>query len=250
MQLDWWTLALQTVNFAVLLWLMHRFLYKPVLRMVDARRSEIDRQMAEMEKAKAEVDDRLAAAEAERQRIAGERESILDAARREAEAEAAARHEKARQEAESLLAATRRSLDSERDAAQADVRRAALDIGGDVARRLLDESPPELCARAWLARIESHLAALPPEELQELREDRDGVGVRIVSAEPLPEDVMTEWRKRIGRLLPADMPMRFEADADLVAGVELHFPNAVVRFSWQSVLQAMEAEISGDDDAR
>ena len=43
MHFDWWTLALQTVNFAILVWLLQRFLYKPVLRMVDARRAEIDK---------------------------------------------------------------------------------------------------------------------------------------------------------------------------------------------------------------
>ena len=31
MQLDWWTIGLQTVNFTVLIWLLNRFLYKPVL---------------------------------------------------------------------------------------------------------------------------------------------------------------------------------------------------------------------------
>ena len=41
MHLDWWTIALQTINFAILVWLLHRFLYKPVLRMIDARKAEI-----------------------------------------------------------------------------------------------------------------------------------------------------------------------------------------------------------------
>ena len=38
MRFDWWTLALQTVNFAVLVWLLHRFLYRPVLRMIATAR--------------------------------------------------------------------------------------------------------------------------------------------------------------------------------------------------------------------
>ena len=40
MHFDWWTLALQTINFAILAWLLHRFLYKRVLRVIDARRAE------------------------------------------------------------------------------------------------------------------------------------------------------------------------------------------------------------------
>jgi len=42
MHFDWSTFALQTANFAILVWLLHRFLYRPVLRLLDARRAEID----------------------------------------------------------------------------------------------------------------------------------------------------------------------------------------------------------------
>ncbi|MEO0035300.1 MAG: synthase, partial [Pseudomonadota bacterium] len=38
MSLDWSSLALQTVNFLVLVWLLQRFLYRPVLAAIDRRR--------------------------------------------------------------------------------------------------------------------------------------------------------------------------------------------------------------------
>ena len=41
MQIDWWTIALQSVNFAVLAWLLHRFLYRPVMGLADRRRQEV-----------------------------------------------------------------------------------------------------------------------------------------------------------------------------------------------------------------
>src|SRR3546814_21092072 len=41
MHFDWWTLALQTVNFAIPVWLLQRFLYKPVLRLIDSPRAEV-----------------------------------------------------------------------------------------------------------------------------------------------------------------------------------------------------------------
>ena len=56
MHFDWSTFALQTVNFAILVWLLHRFLYKPVLALVDARRAEIDRQFAEVHAAQAQAE--------------------------------------------------------------------------------------------------------------------------------------------------------------------------------------------------
>ena len=77
MQFDWWTLALQTVNFAVLVWLLHRFLYKPVLRMVDARRTDVEKQYADARAAEARAKTELAAIEAERADIGAERAAAL-----------------------------------------------------------------------------------------------------------------------------------------------------------------------------
>ena len=69
MHFDWSTFALQTVNFAILAWLLHRFLYRPVLRLIDARRAEIDKQYADARVAEAKAEEQLAAVEAERASI-------------------------------------------------------------------------------------------------------------------------------------------------------------------------------------
>ena len=110
MHFDWWTLALQTVNFAVLVWLLHRFLYKPMLRMIDARKAAVQKQYDEAkvveDKAKAD----LAKIEAERAGIAAEREAALKATAAQAQGAAEARRAQAEREAQALLEAARKSL--------------------------------------------------------------------------------------------------------------------------------------------
>src|SRR3546814_5264938 len=85
MQLDGWTLALQTVNFAVLVWLLQRFLYRPVLRLLDARRAQDAQRDAAAELARAEAQRELADAKAQREGIDGERRAALQAAAAQAE---------------------------------------------------------------------------------------------------------------------------------------------------------------------
>ena len=41
MLFDWFTFGAQTLNFLVLVWLMKRFLYKPILNAIDAREKRI-----------------------------------------------------------------------------------------------------------------------------------------------------------------------------------------------------------------
>lgn len=250
MQFDWWTLALQTVNFAVLVWLLHRFLYKPVLRTVDARRAEIEAQYADAHAADSKAKAELAAIEAERTGIAAERLAALKAAAVEAEDQIKARQAQAEHEAAALLEDTRKTLATEREKALAEARRVALDFGAEVARRLLAEVPMQLRAEAWLERIEQHLAALPIAELKALGQQFvDGATLTVVTASALPPEMVDAWRTRLRRCLGDGVVMAFDVNPDLVAGAELHFPSAILRFSWQSALATVRSELDAHDDA-
>jgi F-type H+-transporting ATPase subunit b len=251
MHLDWWTLALQTVNFAVLVWLLHRFLYRPVLRMVDARRAEIEKQAADSHRAEAKLKDQMAAVEAERRGIAAEREAALMAATAQAEEVARARRTQAEREGAELLDGARKTVAAERAEALVEARRAALDLGAEFARRLLDEVPLPLRAEAWLERIEAHLATLPPDERTKLvRHCANGAGVKVVTASALPPATEETWCARLSHALGDSVPLTFEVDPTLVAGAELRFPDAILCFSWQSALALLRAEVDRHDDAR
>ena len=41
MLIDWFTVGAQVVNFLILVWLLRRFLYKPVLAAIDAREKKV-----------------------------------------------------------------------------------------------------------------------------------------------------------------------------------------------------------------
>jgi F-type H+-transporting ATPase subunit b len=244
MHFDWSTFALQTVNFAILVWLLHRFLYRPVLRLIDARRAEIDKQYAEARSAEAKAKEQLAAVEAEHAGIAAERAAALKDAAAEAEAAEAARRVRAEGEAAALLDAARKALAVEREHALAAARRAALDLGMGLARRLLAEIPTKLLAEAWIEHIEQYLAGLPKPEVDALaRQLPDGVHLTVVTASALPADAAQNWCFRLQRALGDRTAVEFAVEPKLVAGAELHFPTTVVRFSWQSALDAMRTEI-------
>ena len=55
MLIDWFTVAAQAVNFLILVWLLKRFLYKPVLAAIDEREKRIATQLQDAEKKKAEA---------------------------------------------------------------------------------------------------------------------------------------------------------------------------------------------------
>ncbi|MDP3428826.1 MAG: F0F1 ATP synthase subunit B, partial [Desulfomicrobium sp.] len=55
MLIDWFTVGAQVVNFLVLVWLMKRFLYKPILGAIDAREERIAKELADGQRMQAEA---------------------------------------------------------------------------------------------------------------------------------------------------------------------------------------------------
>jgi len=250
MHFDWSTLALQTVNFAILVWLLHRFLYQPVLRMVDARRAKIEEQYGEAQSAKTRAKDNLAAVEAEQAGIAAERETALKQAAAEAEQAAAARRGRAEREVAAFLEDARKTLAAERRQALAEARRAALDLAGEIATRLLAAIPIKLRAEGSIERIQEYLAGLPNPETDALKRQLiEGVPLKVVTASALSAETEGIWRTRLGEALCGRVTVDFGVDPALIGGVELYFPSTVLRFSWQSTLAAIREGIETDADA-
>lgn len=248
---DWSTLVLQTVNFAVLAWLLHRFLYKPVLGLIDARRAEVKQQYADAAAAEAKSKAELRDVEAERAGLAKEREQALKDAAAQAEELAQHGRARARQEADALIDAARQVIADERVRARAQMRNAALDLGVEIAQRLLAEIPADLRAEAWLERFEQHFAALTQAERDELKNvSVSEGGLQVITATNLSDQTKAEWDTRLRRALGDHIDSTFDVDPTLVAGAELHFPTTVLRFSWQSALADMRAEIDADGNAR
>ena len=55
MELDWSTFTLEVINFLILVWLLKRFLYQPVLTIIEQRRQKIEAELAQAMKGQQEA---------------------------------------------------------------------------------------------------------------------------------------------------------------------------------------------------
>ena len=69
MQIDWLTVAAQIVNFLALVWLLQRFLYRPITEAMARREARIEARLAEAKAARQD-------AEAEARRVRGEEQAL------------------------------------------------------------------------------------------------------------------------------------------------------------------------------
>ncbi len=95
MKLDAWTISLQAVNFLVLAWLLHRFLYAPIQEVLARRKQELEEAKLRGEAAEAKAEEVRRALEAERSELAREREREMERVHAELERERSQRLEAA-----------------------------------------------------------------------------------------------------------------------------------------------------------
>jgi F-type H+-transporting ATPase subunit b len=242
MRIDWSTLALQTVNLLVLLWLLRRYLFRPVANMIAARRQAAAAMLSEAAAtrtaAQATADD-LAHREhdlaADTQRLRAEAEAGAEADRARLLAAAEADIARIRAEAATSIwrerAVTRQTLEAE-------ARRLALAI----AARLLERIPGEAATAAMLDSLGPALVALPAEQRHALAAPLD-----VVSAAALSEAQQAACAATLARVLNPPPPLRFRVDPALIAGIELHGAHVALRHSWQAELERIAHELSLDD---
>jgi len=251
MQISWWTLALQVVNFLVLVWLLQRFLYRPVRDILEKRKRLSAQALAAAAQAKNEAEAARQRYEEARGALAEERQATLDAAHRASEAERTKRLDEARKEAQKIMETAHASIAEERAKTLAGLEADIADLAAKLAGKMLDKVGGSIASDVFLDRTEAALKDLPDAERQRLDRDlaANGAVVTVVTAAPLVAKEQKEWQTRLEGSLKRPLKMAFDVDPKLIAGAAIHFPHVVVSFDWADQLkEAKQALLRGNHE--
>ena len=110
MLIDWFTVGAQALNFLILVWLMKRFLYKPILQAIDAREKRIAAELADADAKKAEAQKDRDEFQHKNEEFDQQRAALLSKATDEAKAERQRLLDEARKAADALSAKRQETL--------------------------------------------------------------------------------------------------------------------------------------------
>lgn len=241
MSIDWWTLGIETVNVAVLVWLLGRFFWRPVSAMIAERRAEATRLLDEAEARKKEAAAALDDIRKTRDGFAAEREAILAQARADAGKERATLIEKARADAAALQAEARAATEAERTAAEAEWTERSARLALEIARKLmarLDGAHVQDAFTDWLVAAIGRL----PDDTRKAAVG--GAALEAVSAAPIEARMQAEIAMRVSKALGASPAITFGTDPSLIAGLELRGPHLAIANSWKADLDRILAEVT------
>jgi F-type H+-transporting ATPase subunit b len=245
MQIDWWTLALQAVNALVLIWLLAHFLFRPVVNAIAARQQAAGQLLADAKAAKAAAEAERNNVMAETARLAEHRGEALKAAEAEAATAKAALLAAAQADADKLRAAAKAEIDAARrtEALAAEDRAGRLAV--DIAGKLLDRLPREARVAAFIDGIATGLAKLP--EGTRASVGADGTSVHLTAARAVTPEEEEACRKALAGVLGHPVLVEVTVEPELIAGIELEAPHAIVRNSFRADLIRLKSELVHHD---
>ena len=242
MLIDWFTVGAQALNFLILVWLLKRYLYKPILDALDARERRIAAELADADAKKSEAQEerdlflhkneqfdeqRAALMNEAMEEVKAERRRLLDEARTAADALSAKRQEALRAEADNLNDAIRRK-------AQQEVFTIARKTLKDLAAVSLEERMTEM----FVQQVRTMKGGTKETLAQTLEAASEPVLVR--SAYGLSGAQRATIEQALTETFSADIPLRFETAPSLVSGIELITNGQKIAWSIADYLTAME----------
>ena len=220
MEFSWTTFFLEIINFLVLLWILKRFFYKPVMNAIAQRRAAIDKTLsdakaiqADAETLKQQYQNRLADWEREKEKlrlsmleeINVERRRLMTALQSDLEKE----REKNRVLEERRVSQLRREIEEK-----------AVDRGGQFVSRLLSRLAGSALEESIGELFVEDLPQLPATKLQAIRAAcrEANAKIKVASVYPIGERQRNALIQAFGNLADQQILCEFAQDQSLTAG--------------------------------
>jgi F-type H+-transporting ATPase subunit b len=245
MSIDWFTFSAQILNFVLLVWLLKRFLYRPILDAIEAREQRISDELKNAAELQAEAEE-----ERERYRLK------LEELEQQRDQRLAGMHEEVREEYERLLAEARDKVDAlgrKRMQALKDnvdnlnellgqrLQREVFAISGKILSELASQSLQDRMVDKFVSRLRS----LDGDAAAALRKvvEADGNTLLLRSAFELSQEQQAAIRSALEDICAGAIDLHFDTEPALLAGIELVANGHKIAWSVSDYLAALEKSV-------
>lgn len=226
MQIDWFTFVAQIVNFVILILLLRRFLYGPILSVMDRREKEVISRLEEARLKQVEADEKATSYQRELDELEEKKEEMLRSARQEAEQTKKELLHEARHEIERTRKRWLQSLDTEKEQFIAELQRRTSGRIIGIVRKLVSDLAGRNLEKQAIDTFLEQLEQLDQEEgeraLRTANADEKGKGtLKVTSSFPLEKKEQDRIRKRLGEVLSTPFTCSFSTSEQLLFGIEI-----------------------------
>lgn len=244
MLIDWFTLCAQIINFLILIWLLRRFFYKPVMEAMQKREEKIKASFEEAEQKRLEAAEQEELIQARLAEVDQERRELIASLKQEIYEKKREMLEQLRDEVDQLKSNWLSSLDHEKESFKSEVARRSqqeiIDTIASALRDLSDESLEQAIAGKFVNKLHSLNDEKSAELVREIERSKDPVVVR--SAFELSDFARKSIEQEL-KDLGLQAGASFEESKDLICGIELMAGGQKISWNIESYLESLKLSI-------
>lgn len=245
MKVDWFTVIAQVVNFLILVWLLKRFLYKPILNAIDKREKKIKSQLEDAEAKIAEAKKEHEEFKQKNDDFDEKKKALMDKAVEESKTQGEMLLEEARNAASALDANLKKVAKETQKNTNIEIARKTQEEVFAISRKVLSDLADVSLEEQSVAVFISRLNAINEDEKSQLLKTfkLDSNSVLIRSAfEVLPAQ-QTEIKKAVKKILRAKTQFEFKTSPELIIGIELTANGYKLAWNISAYLNAFEKSL-------
>lgn len=246
MQVNWFTVIAQIVNFIVLVWLLKRFLYKPILKAIDERENNIAGQIKDAEAKDAKAKKEQVEFLRKNETFDKEKKELMDKAIAEINEERKKLFEDARNEASELRAKLEKSLKEMQENLDRDIVQKTQQEVFAIARKTLADlaclSLEEQSTNIFIKRLNE----LTNDEKKQFVEafKKGSNPILVQSTFDLPEKQQADIKSAVNKALDTETHFQFKTAPEIISGIELSSNGYKLAWSISEYLNSLQKSIS------
>lgn len=245
MLIDWFTVVAQALNFLILVWLLKRFLYKPILNAIDSREKRIATELADADAKKADARQERDEFTCKNEEFDKQRAALLTNAEDEATAERQRLLDEARRESATLRTKWQEALRSEHQNLSEELTRRTREEVFAITRKTLTDLATTSLEEQMTDTFIRRLRELENAEKDELKSAFKVASTPVIvrSTFNLPSAQRRAIEGTVKDVLAIDTQVQFENAPDLVSGIELTANGHKIAWSIEHYLTSLKKSI-------
>ncbi|MEP7109778.1 MAG: hypothetical protein ABI760_17415 [Ferruginibacter sp.] len=246
MNINWFTVIAQVINFLILVWLLKKFLYKPILNAIDVREKKITDKLRDADAQKVAAQKKQDDFKKQHEDFDHQKKVLMDKAVADANTQKQQLMDAAKAEADNLRsniekAAKEKQENDNREMSEKiqqqvfAITRKAL---GDIASISLEEQSANT--------FNKHLKELKEDEKKQFNDafKSNSNAILVRSAFELPAKQQGEINDAVNETLSAKAQLQFETSPDIISGIELSTNGYKLFWSFSAYLNSLEKNIA------
>lgn len=245
MQIDYFTIVAQIINFLVLVFLLRHFLYRPIIKLMDEREQKMVSRVQEVEQKKNAAKQELESYRKMSQKLSDKSEEMNSRAAREAQILEADLTKKAREGVEASRVNWYRDLQAQKASILGDLNQRAGQEVYAIARRALQDLANEDLESQIINIFIKRLQNTDKSENENIREFYKDIEVIMVrSTFEIPLEMRQKIQEIVRSQAGTEVNIQYKIAPELICGVEMEARGTRIAWSIASYLNDLQADLS------